>query len=51
MTSRLAELPAGVTDFAPETILIQPETALPRGLDISCGSFCAGIWSALMPGC
>jgi hypothetical protein len=35
MTSRLAELPAGVTDFAPETILIKPETALPRGLDIS----------------
>jgi hypothetical protein len=34
MTSRLAELSAGVTDFAPEAVLIQPETALPRGLDI-----------------
>jgi hypothetical protein len=34
MTSRLAELPAGVADFAPGTILIQPETALPRGLNV-----------------
>jgi hypothetical protein len=34
MTSRLAELPAGVTDFAPETVLIQPETPLPRGLNV-----------------
>jgi hypothetical protein len=33
-SSRLAELSAGVTGCAPETILIQPETALPRGLDI-----------------
>jgi hypothetical protein len=32
--SRLAELPAGVTDFAPEAVLIQLGTALPRAVNV-----------------
>ena len=33
-SSWLAEVQAGVTDFGPEAVLIQPETPLPRALNV-----------------